>query len=94
MLSLVHTYYITSTVIIILFNITLDDYEDLSPPATLTFSNTQLVQCVDITIVDDNIAELTEVFSVVLSTNDTQIIVSYSTAEIFITDNDGEYMTV
>ena len=51
------------------------------------------MQCVNITIVDDNITERTEDFSVVLSTNDTQVIIDISFAEIFIADNDGEFWT-
>ena len=89
--------YITNTVTVTIaqyFNVTLADYRELSPPTILTFSSTQLVQCVDIPIVDDNIAEQTEVFFVVLSTNDTQVVISNSTnmdiAKIIIADNDGE----
>lgn len=52
------------------------------------------MQCVDIKIVDDNIAEQTEVFFVVLSTNDAQVLISNSAnmevAEIIIADNDGK----
>ena len=49
------------------------------------------MQCVDITIVDDNITEQTEVFFVVLSTNETQVVINDSSnATVFIADNDGE----
>lgn len=52
------------------------------------------MQCVDISIVDDNIAELTEVFSVNLSTNETQVIIDDSSSvTVSIIDNDGEIWT-
>ena len=49
-------------------------------------------QCTDIVIVDDGVEELTEVFRVVLSSNDPVFAPSIGTAVVIITDDDnGEY---
>ena len=69
-----------------------DDFGDLNPPAVLVFTSVQVVSCADISIVDDNLIEPTEFFSVTLGSNEVQVITdsNLDTAQVFIADNDGE----
>ena len=73
------------------------DYEWTASPAvlTLTFDSTNLLtpQCVDITIIDDDLVEVEEMFTVVLSLQNNprqQVLLQTSTASISIADNDGK----
>ena len=61
--------------------------------AELTFQATVALQCSSISIVDDNILENDEVFSVQLSTLDPDVNVTRSTATVTIVNNDGECHT-
>ena len=64
------------------------DYQFLA--AVLVFTSAQSRVCVGILIVDDNIAETTESFSVHLTSSDALVIFNVSTASVFITDNDSK----
>ena len=73
------------------------DYNWTATPAvlTLTFNSTNLLtpQCSDITIIDDNLVQLGEQFSVSLNVTNNpsgQIILQTSSANVTITDNDGK----
>ena len=73
------------------------DYVWTATPAvmTLTFNSTNLEtpQCSDIIIIDDNLVELGEQFSVSLNAiNDPsgQIVLQTSSATVTIADNDGK----
>ena len=73
------------------------DYNWTATPAvlTLTFDSTNLLtpQCSDITIIDDDLVELEEQFSVSLNATNNpsgQIILQTSSANVTITDNDGK----
>ena len=62
---------------------------------TLTFDSTNLLQpqCFDITINDDELVEIEEIFNVALSLPNNprgQIMLQNSSASVFITDNDGK----
>ena len=64
---------------------------------TLTFDSTNLEtpQCSDITIIDDDLVEFEEQFSVFLSLQSNpigQVSLDTSSANISITDNDGEFI--
>ena len=61
--------------------------------AQLTFQATVALQCSSISIVDDNILESDEVFSVQLSTLDPDVNLTTSTATVTIENNDGECHT-
>ena len=76
------------------------DYEWTASPAvlTLTFNSSNLLtpQCVDITIVDDDLVEVEEIFTVVLSLQNNprqQVLLQTSTASISIADNDGKLIS-
>ena len=79
------------------FNCTAD-YGEISPPAVLIFTSTQMVDCVDIQIVDDNLVEgaINEFFSVSLGTNDFQVVLdtNLDSANVFIQDNDSMFHTI
>ena len=75
------------------------DYSWTSSPAvmTLTFDSMSLLtpQCFDITIIDDILIELEEMFTVSLSLQSNprgQISLQTSSAPISITDNDGKFI--
>ena len=73
------------------------DYVWTSSPAvlTLTFNSTNLLQpqCFDITIINDTLVEVEEMFTVALSLlNNTrgQVLLQNSSASVSIADNDGK----
>ena len=49
--------------------------------------------CLNIAVIDDKIVEQSEIFFVVLATNDTKVNIVNSQLQITIDDNDGEYIT-
>ena len=76
------------------------DYVWTASPAvlTLTFDSTNLLQlqCVDITIIDDVLVEIEEIFSVALSLQSNprqQVMLQTSSANISILDNDGRLIS-
>ena len=73
------------------------DYGELDPPQTLTFTSAQMVDCVNIQIIDDNLVEggVDEFFTVNLGSNDFQVVVdtNLDAATVFIEDNDGMFYT-
>lgn len=59
-------------------------------PATI-LSNTEQRACFNVAIIDDGIVEATEAFTLQLSTNDPQaLLTSQSAVPVSITDNDGK----
>ena len=75
------------------------DYVWTASPAvlTLTFGSTNLLtqQCFDITINDDELVEVVEMFTVALSLRNNprgQVMLQNSSASISIADNDGKLM--
>ena len=76
------------------------DYVWTASPAvlTLTFDSTNLLQlqCVNITIIDDVLVEIEEIFSVALSLQSNprqQVMLQTSSASISILDNDGRLIS-
>lgn len=59
-----------------------------------TSQTDNLEECWDIVLVDDNILEENETFSVTLTINDTSVDFNGSTAEVVITDNDCKLRNV
>ena len=70
--------------------LTAADFEELNPPAVLTFTSTQLRDCTNIAIVDDILIEQTETFTVTLSSTNFQVNILNSNALVIIDDNDGK----
>ena len=66
------------------------DFGVLNPPAVFTFTSSQSVDCTQITIVNDNVVEATEFFSVSLDSTNPQVVIGISTASVFIADDDGK----
>ena len=66
------------------------DFGELNPPAVFTFTSSQSVDCTQITIVNDNIVEADEFFSVSLDSTNPQVVIGLSTASVFIADDDGK----
>ena len=54
---------------------------------------TRSEQCLQIEITDDSLAEDTEVFSVLLSTNSSTVNLLYNKLDIYIYRNDGKYIS-
>ena len=73
-----------------LFLSTAADFGELNPPAVFTFTSSQSVDCTQITIVNDNIVETDEFFSVSLDSTNPQVVIGLSTASVFIADDDGK----
>ena len=57
----------------------------------LIFRPAVVLQCVNLSIVDDSVLESTEQFSVLLSTSDSGVIFANSSAAVIIFDNDSKY---
>ena len=55
-----------------------------------TFSSSSNQQCVNITIVDDNVLESLETFSVTIDTSVDRVVLEPNTTVVEIVDNDGE----
>ena len=70
--------------------LTAADFGELNPPATLTFTSTQSRDCANIGIIDDNLIESTESFTVTLSSTNFQVNILNSNALVFIADNDSK----
>ena len=71
------------------------DYEEVD--IILMFRSCETSACINVGIVDDNITELTERFSVKLNRTDgldERIILDPVEAEVEIIDNDGEWMYI
>ena len=66
------------------------DFGELNPPAALVFTDNQQRTCANITIIDDNIVEGPETFSVTLSSTNFQVDVLSSNVPVFIADNEGK----
>ena len=60
----------------------------------LSFGPTSLEDCTDISIINDVVFEQDEVFTVQLSTDDEQIMLSPRSASVTIQDNDGKNYTL
>ena len=75
--------------------LTTADYGELDPPQILTFTNAEIVDCVNIQIIDDNVVEgvVDEFFTVILGSHDFQVVVDTNAdvASVFIEDNDGMF---
>ena len=67
-----------------------DDYDRVS--VNLTFSGSMMMEeiCHNVTTVDDNIVEDTEVFTISLTTSETMVIIPNSSAVISLNDNDSK----
>jgi len=50
--------------------------------------------CINTSIVDDTVVEEVESFTVSVSTTDTAVTISPSSATVIIIDNDGEFCTI
>ena len=68
-----------------------EDYSGTSP-MTLEFSSSVVSITVPVTIVDDDIVENPETFSVVLTTADTDVFLQPDMAIVTINDNDSEFL--
>ena len=49
--------------------------------------------CVNISVVNDDILEDTEIFNVTISTSDDSVVFSRKTADVFVIDDDGMSMS-
>ena len=63
------------------------DFSSLSS-TSLFFSGTSGVECLNISILDDNFVEQNETFSVLLTTSNSAVEISLSSATVTIIDND------
>lgn len=63
------------------------DYEQIPEPVILTFTENVQFICVNISILPDDTVESTEMFSVLLNSNDT-VSFNRSSAVVFIMDSD------
>ena len=70
--------------------LTAADFVELNPPAGLTFTSIQRRICVNIAIIDDDITEPLESFTVTLTSPDFQVNILIRNALVFIADNDGK----
>ena len=65
------------------------DFLVLDQDFTITPSSNGSRECFNITIIDDSIIEDTEFFRVSLTSTSNNVIVTSSSATVWITDNDG-----
>lgn len=73
---------------VITFHLTAnEDYEQITEAVILTFAENVQFVCVNISILPDNIVESTELFTVLLSSNDT-VAFNQSSAVVVIVDSD------
>ena len=70
-------------------SLTAADFGEFNPPAVLTFTSTQQRACANIVIIDDNIIEQLEFFTVTLSSTNFQVNILIRNALVIIADNDG-----
>ena len=64
---------------------------DFSLPSNeLIFAIGDMIQCVNITIIDDNVVEGDEMFIVEIFSDDAPIILGNSISAVFITDDDSK----
>ena len=70
--------------------LTAADFVKHNPPADLTFTSTQWRICANIAIIDDDIIEPLESFTVTLTSPDFQVNILICSALVFIADNDGK----
>ena len=70
-------------------SLTAADFGELNPPAVLTFMSTQQRACTNVVIIDDNIVDLLESFTVTLSSTNFQVNIVIRNALVIIADNDG-----
>ena len=75
-------------------SLTAADFGELSPPAILTFTSTQQRACANVVIIDDNIVDPLEFFTVTLSSTNFQVNVLIRNALVIITDNDGNKLNI
>ena len=66
------------------------DFTPVAPSTQLTFTSGSQRVCVDITLVDDAIAESEETFTAILSSNQERITLAANPALITILDNEGK----
>ena len=66
------------------------DFGELNPPAVLTFTSTQQRICTIVAIIDDNLNEGTETFTLTLSSTNFQVNILTSSALVIIADNEGK----
>ena len=66
------------------------DFGELNPPAVLTFTSTQQRICTIVAIIDDNLNEDTETFTLTLSSTNFQVNILTSSALVIIADNEGK----
>ena len=57
--------------------------------AVLVFNMTHTRLCKNVTIEDDNILERTEIFEILLSSDDPNVLIDSNTSSVTIIDNDG-----
>ena len=66
------------------------NYDYIGLKDTLTFGPFQSIQCIDIQIIDDSLAEGLESFTVQLTTNSSEIVVITSQVIVHIQPSDGK----
>ena len=70
--------------------LTVADFGVVNPPAVLIFTSTQQRTCASVTIIDDNLNEGTETFTLTLSSTNFQVNILTSSALVIIADNEGK----
>jgi hypothetical protein len=94
LLVLGHSINIIVIIIVHMTSLTAADFGELNPPAVLTFTNTQQRTCVNVLIVDDDVVEPLETFTVTLSSTNFQVNILTRNALVNITDNDGKLIII
>ncbi len=69
-----------------------NDFMNLN--TSLVFSPGQISGCLSIDIIDDRALESNETLSLLLSSNDSRVLVNNSITSIVIVDNDGKFSLV
>lgn len=71
------------------------DFSNSSLSNEITFFPGEVSRCANVMITDDNVLEVSEIFSVQVSANDSGVVIgSPSSASVMILDNDGRFNTL
>jgi len=68
------------------------DYTAISPPQSVTFSSAPNMMCFPIFILNDNVVEVTEFFTVTLETTDRAVQFTQQSANVTIMDSTGRHL--
>jgi len=77
-----------------LFNQPLDGDDFIGGSFSRFVDTSSSMVCINTSIIDDTVVEEVESFTVSVSTTDTAVTISPSSATVIIIDNDGEFCTI